>query len=123
MPTADRRPSGQPRQGPLLRPYALTRGRVHDHDELELEALVATTSLALTATHLYLEQRTITQLCRDLLSVAEISAKMRLPLQVARVLVGDLADQGLLQIYRPGHPDQRPDLALLERVLDGLRRI
>jgi hypothetical protein len=62
-------------------------------------------------------------LCRDVLSVAEVSARLDLPLGVARVLVADMADEGLVIVHRPTIPGDRPDLALLERVLYGLRTI
>jgi hypothetical protein len=42
------------------------------------------------------------------------------------VLVGDMAEQGLLNSYKPQHAktgEQRPDLKLLERVLDGLQAL
>jgi Protein of unknown function (DUF742) len=39
------------------------------------------------------------------------------------VLVGDMADGGLVMVHRPKEAGDRPDLALLERVLDGLRAI
>jgi Protein of unknown function (DUF742) len=42
---------------------------------------------------------------------------------MVRVLVGDLVADGHVHPYRPGTPDARPDLALLERVLEGLRSI
>jgi hypothetical protein len=38
---------------------------------------------------------------------------------MVRVLVAD----GHVHPYRPGTPDARPDLALLERILEGLRSI
>jgi uncharacterized protein DUF742 len=37
------------------------------------------------------------------------------------VLVDDMADEHLVIVYRPAHAGDRPDLALLERVLHGLR--
>jgi hypothetical protein len=46
-----------------------------------------------------------------------------LPLAVTRVLVGGLADNGLVLVHRPTQADDRPDLGLLERVLYGLRSI
>jgi hypothetical protein len=46
-----------------------------------------------------------------------------LPLGVIRVLVGDMADEGLVVVHRPAQTGDRPDLALLERVLYGLRSI
>jgi hypothetical protein len=46
-----------------------------------------------------------------------------LPLGVTRVLVGDMADEGWCRSNRPAQTGDRPDLALLERVLYGLRSI
>jgi hypothetical protein len=108
----------------VVRPYAITGGRTReDQDELEVEALVTTTSFGVTSPGLSFEWRTIALLCRDVLSVAEISAKLQLPLGVVRLLVADMADQGLLELHRPAQFGDRPDLALLERVLYGLRHI
>jgi len=92
--------------------------------ELELETLVSTTSLGeQSVASLSLERRSIALLCRDVISVAEVSARLDIPLGVARVLVGDMADEGLVIVHRPASPSDRPDLALLERVLYGLRTI
>jgi len=55
--------------------------------------------------------------------VAEISAHLGIPVGVVRVLIGDMVADGLVHLYRPGAPGDRPDLALLERVLLGLRAI
>jgi hypothetical protein len=55
--------------------------------------------------------------------VAEIAAHMKLPLGVVRVLVADMADQGMVEVHRPGQLGTVPDVSLLERVLDGLRRV
>ncbi len=109
----------------LVRPYTVTRGRTRTHRaELEIEALVATTPGSRPGVTLNPEQQTIAHLCSGRFqSVAEISALLRLPLGVVRVLVGDLADQGLVELYQPAPPTGHPDLALLERVLDGLRKL
>jgi hypothetical protein len=115
----------RPPAGPFVRPYAVTGGRTRSaQGELELESLVLTTSLGEAAGgRLTTERRAIARLCRDVVSVAEVSARLDVPLGVARVLVGDMADEGLVTVYRPSGQDGRPDLALLERVLDGLRAI
>src|SRR6266702_1165086 len=91
--------------------------------ELEIESLVSTTLLGELAGRQTLERRSIALLCRQPQSVAELSALLSLPLGVVRVLVGDLADEGLVQVHGPAGPGQGPSRALLERVLDGLRRI
>ncbi len=122
-----RHDSGRGRDpGRVVRPYAITRGRirrVHGELELELEALVTTTSRGISATRLPNEQRSIVLLCRDLLSIAEVAARLRLPVEVIRTLVEDMADDGLVELHRPSHHDDRPDLALLERVLYGLQHL
>jgi hypothetical protein len=107
-----------------VRPYAMTGGRTRPaHTDLEIEALVSTTSLGERAQNLSVEQRAIAALCRDILSIAEISARLDLPLGVTRVLVGDMADEDMVLIHRPAQTGDRPDLALLSRVLDSLRSI
>jgi hypothetical protein len=69
------------------------------------------------------EYRAIMDLCRSWRSVAEISALLRLPLGVARVLIADMAYEGLLRLHQSRPMDEQPDLRLLERVLSGLRKI
>jgi hypothetical protein len=104
-----------------VRPYAMTGGRTRPtHSDLEIEALVSTTSVGQRTPKLTVEQRAIAALCHDILSIAEVSAQLHLPLGVIRVLVGDMADEHLVIVYRPAHAGDRPDLALLERVLYGL---
>jgi len=107
-----------------VRPYAMTGGRTRpSHEDLEIEALVATTSSGQRTPKLSVEQRAIAALCHDLLSIAEISARLHLPLGVIRVLVGDMAEERLVVVYRPAQAGDRLDLTLLERVLYGLRTI
>jgi hypothetical protein len=57
--------------------------------------------------------------CRRRQSVAEVSALLSLPLGVVRVLVGDMADEGLVRVHGPAGDGRGPDPALLQRVLDG----
>ena len=121
MTSLDEQPASDPRR---VRPYAMTGGRTRPtHDDLEIETLVFTTSTGEQTPKLTVEQRAIAALCHDLLSIAEVSAQLRLPLGVIRVLVGDMADEHLVIVYRPAHAGDRPDRALLERVLYGLRTI
>ena len=110
------------------RPYAVTGGRTRPaHDDLELETLVQTvTGTDEQLAGLGREQRSIAALCREFVSVAEISARLDLLLGVTRVLVGDLALQGVVRLHRPratvADADRSP-VELLERVLHGLKNI
>jgi len=122
MTTPDDQPAIPSRR--RVRPYAMTGGRTRPtHDDLEIEALVSTTSVGEQTPKLTVEQRAIAALCHDLLSIAEMSARLHLPLGVTRVLVGDMADLSLVMVYRPAQAGDRPARALLERVLYGLRTI
>lgn len=73
--------------------------------------------------HVLPEVRAILELCRTVRSVAEVSALLGMPLGATRVLLSDLADQGRVRVYGTGDGASRPDRALLERVLSGLRTI
>ncbi|MBD0736407.1 DUF742 domain-containing protein [Streptomyces sp. NPDC088197] len=130
MPSLPQR--GADRRTARVRPYALTGGRTRFGHVLMVETFVATVDgpgeqLALTrgdwAERVMPELRAIVELCRRMRSVAEISALLRMPLGVVRVLISDLADQGRIRVYGTGHGPGSPDRALLERVLSGLRRL
>ncbi|MEG3630508.1 DUF742 domain-containing protein [Streptomyces poriticola] len=126
---ADRKPA-------RVRPYSLTGGRTRFGHVLLVETFVAATA-ALDApeerreltsappARVMPEMRAIVELCRRMRTVAEIAALLRMPLGVVRVLLSDLADQGKIRVYGTGtgHGTGRPDRALLERVLSGLRRL
>ena len=108
----------------LVRPYTVTGGRTQPRYKLALEALVSATvyeprDLSVLAP----ERQAILQFCLDWRSVAEISAVLRMPLGVARILVADMSADGLVRIHQRDDSEGRPDLNLLERVLSGLRKI
>ena len=120
MTSAADQPGPDPRR---VRPYAMTGGRTRPtHDDLEIETLVST-SVREQTPKLTVEQRAIAALCHDILSIAEVYARLHLPLGVIRVLVGDMADEHLVMVHRPAQAGDHPNLALLERVLDGLHSI
>ncbi|MET7798582.1 DUF742 domain-containing protein [Streptomyces decoyicus] len=121
----DRKPS-------RVRPYSLTGGRTRFGHVLLVETFVAALEAPeerreLTSggwgDRVMPEMRAIVELCRRMRSVAEISALLKMPLGVVRVLLSDLADQGKIRVYGSGHGSGRPDRALLERVLSGLHRL
>jgi hypothetical protein len=117
--------------GALVRPYAVTRGRTRPRLDIALEALVETTVRGRSAGNTNggqgREHQYIAALCDGRLqSLAEIAARMQLPLGVARVLIADMAADGLVAVYEPTSLDDTNDAVgteLLERVLSGLRRL
>jgi Protein of unknown function (DUF742) len=108
----------------LVRPYAVTGGRTKPSYQLQIEAMVSASHYeARDLSVLSPECQSILGYCRDWRSVAEISAVLRMPLGVARVLIGDMAMEGLVRVHQADHAHGRPDLNLLERVLSGLRKL
>ena len=108
----------------MARPYSWTDGRTQPSVELAVEARVVTTAAG-TALPPRLTSAlwTVTRLCRQPTSVAELAAHLSVPLGVARVLVADLLAEGLVSVQatlaRDADDAQRRDL--IERVLSGLR--
>jgi hypothetical protein len=133
----DRVPAGDGRHPPLdddglpeddgdflVRPYTVTGGRTEPRYQLEIEAMVVAAHYeARDLSLLSPECQAILEFCRDWQSVAEISAVLRMPLGVARILIADMAAEGLVRIHQLNHAEGRPHVKLLERVLSGLRKL
>jgi hypothetical protein len=108
----------------LARPYSWTDGRTEPGVDLAVEARVVTTAVGRDLPpRLTSALWTVTRLCMEPRSVAELAAHLAVPLGVARVLVADLLAEGLVSVEATLAPDaddaQRSDL--IERVLSGLR--
>ncbi|WP_410007729.1 DUF742 domain-containing protein [Planotetraspora sp. A-T 1434] len=117
---------GQPYQrdpASPVRPYAVTGGRTAPRMQLALEALVSSATANSDLTNRPPEWRAISALCRQVRSVAEVSALLRIPLGVVRILIADMTTEGYLHVHQPQLDAGRPDVNLLERVLSGLRRL
>jgi Protein of unknown function (DUF742) len=110
----------------MVRPYAWTGGRTETAYDLPIEALISTNRATLQRIggRMTSDHRAVTELCLMTRSVAEIAALMSLPLGVARIVLGDMASAGMVVVHRAdtsaGHT---PDLAMMERVLIGLRNL
>lgn len=114
-----------PSAAPKLRPFVLTSGRViADDPEIGLETQVTTEARGgrLPTARLSPELRAIVTLCHQPISVAEISARLRLHLGVVKILVGDLRATGYIDVHTRdvGFPNT-PELIL--RVIRGLSAI
>jgi hypothetical protein len=105
----------------FVRPYVFTRGRTRSSFELSIETLVSAVPQSAPA-GLTGEHQVVLDLCREPRSVAELAARAGVPLGVARVLVGDLAAAGAVSVHRSAG-EAGPDLALMRRVLSGLRQL
>jgi hypothetical protein len=123
----DRPRSSAPRAEPnLVRPYTLTAGRTSASVALPLEAPIEANESAKNHRWLPNDVRgDIVKLCATRPSVAELAARLNVPLGVARVLVGDLVRSGDLRVLATlddsSSVEERREL--IGRTLRGLRTL
>lgn len=109
---------------PVVRPYALVRGRTKPAGE-RLDVISMAYSLRVSVpdpTELEPEHLALLQRCAVPMSVAELASGLDLPLGVVRVLLADLRERELVRIDRPAQ-ERVTDIRLLREVADGLRRL
>jgi hypothetical protein len=115
--------------GPVVRPYAMTRGRTATAGQHRLDVIALVLAApgvgdleseqSLSPEHIH-----IVETCRTTpQSVAELSAGLKLPIGVVRVLIGDLLEAELVQVTRPVPPAELPDTSILRDVINGLRAL
>jgi Protein of unknown function (DUF742) len=117
---AQQRPGSQS-NGRVVPIFAMTGGRTRSADrDLPIESLVTATDRS--AVGLEPEYRSIVGMATRPVSLVEIGATLGVPVGVARVLVGDLADSGHLVLHAPPPTfDGNPTPEILTRILEGLR--
>lgn len=117
--------------GPVVRPYAMTRGRTSHATEAKLDLIALVVSeqdsgeaAAVDDHTLSPEHLDIVERCQQqATSVAELAADLDLPIGVVRVLVGDLLVGAHVYIHKPVPPAELPDESILRDVIDGLRAL
>lgn len=109
--------------GPLVRPYAVTGGRTRsDRYDLDLITLVVAIDPDAHAGLVEPEHAQVLRVCAYPSSVAEVAARLDLPLGVAKVLISDLIDRNYI-IFRSSWQPVTPDLDMMQRVLNGIRNL
>ncbi|WP_242902881.1 DUF742 domain-containing protein [Actinomadura terrae] len=111
--------------GPMVRPYVMTSGRIEPtRGRFDLITLVVAEgpepegAIGLGPEHL-----AIIRLCQSVLSVAEITGRLDLPVATVRVLLGDLFDKGFVSLQEPEPEADMHDIRLYKAVIDGLRAL
>ncbi|MEV8510262.1 DUF742 domain-containing protein [Actinoplanes sp. NPDC051475] len=107
--------------GQLVPLYVLVNGRTTPRNAA-LDLATQVVALPADTTALEPEYREILRQCEDWMSIAEISAYLRRPLTVVKVLVDILLEQRYVTL---GSAAQRTvyDRALLESLLGGLQQL
>ena len=111
--------------GPVVRPYAVTQGRVAPSGgDLDLLAFVVATVPDLPpSSHLQPEHHAIIAACWEPVPVVELASELDLSVGVVRVLLGDLRSAGLISLYEPPAASQPHDVDVLKAVVNGLRAL
>jgi hypothetical protein len=105
--------------GVFVRPFIVTRGRTRPlHDGLRIETLVQARPAALSAP-LQFEQRQIVELAQRPVSLAEVAARLGVPIGVARVLIADLYTGKYISLHEP---TELP-VHVIERIRDLVRAL
>jgi hypothetical protein len=106
--------------------YIVTGGRSRaDENSLDLVTLIV--SECDSAPGMQSEYQRIIKMCVQPMAVAEISAALRLPVSVVKILLCDLLDAGQVTARNPvaaaAATSQLPDPKTLKQVLVGLRKL
>ena len=111
-------------EGAAVRSYAITSGRSRGAVHLEFESMLrATPAGADVAGSLSFERGAIARLCtHEVLSVAELSARLRQPIGVIRVVASDLIVEGVLEAFLPSLGITE-DIDLISRLIEGVRAL
>jgi uncharacterized protein DUF742 len=112
--------------GPVVRPYAMTRGRTAPASGsfvglIDVVAAVAGAQLPADA-RLNREHRRVLSRCRQPITVVDLASDIDLPVGVVRVLLSDLSQYGALRVVAtPRGPVTNE--RLLRDVLDALQAL
>lgn len=112
--------------GPVVRPYAMTRGRTGPAAGTALgmiDVVAAAVDVHPPAgLRMSPEHRRILALCREPMTVVDVASDIDLPVGVVRVLLSDLSQHGMIRILAtPRGPVTNE--RLLRDVLDGLHAL
>lgn len=111
--------------GPIVRLYALTRGRARPVREVfDLLAQIATRGRPGPEAGFGPEHTAVLDLCEPApCSVADLASDCGLPLGVVRVILSDLLEAGFVRVSGPILPADLPDERILREVINGLRAL
>jgi hypothetical protein len=112
--------------GPVVRPYAVTKGRTAPSDDLHfdlIDVVVATGEQPDDGFRPGPEHWRLLRMCSRPVTVVDIAGDIDLPLGVVRVLLSDLSSRGMIKVTPMAASGHVTDPRLLRNVLDGLRAL
>ncbi|OAA23279.1 Protein of unknown function (DUF742) [Frankia sp. EI5c] len=106
--------------------YTVTGGRSRAGDAASFDIVTLVTSRADATPGMQSEYVRILRVCRAPTAVVELSADLKLPVSIVKILLADLLERGLISASHPSTPTdplQLPDPAFLKQVLVGLQKL
>jgi hypothetical protein len=110
-------------EGNPERLYVITRGRSGLTERTTFDLVTLIVSRSEPSPTSQPEHAAILRICGAPLSVAEITAYLRLPMSVVTVLLADLLAEGRIEARACVPQAILPDRALLEAVMHGLQKL
>jgi hypothetical protein len=107
--------------GRLIRPYTVSNGRTEPTLRMELLSMVIATGRRPPG-HLGPEHAQALGLCGTVTTVAEVAARLRLPAVIAKILLSDLVDWGVVDTRSPDPIADSSNPQVLETILNALQR-
>jgi len=111
--------------GPVVRPYAVTKGRTLPSGKESFALIDVVCANGERPPQNFRpgpEHRRILSLCRRPIPIVDLIVEIDLPIGVVRVLLGDLASEGMLRVISAQH-EPATEQRLLRMVLDGLESL
>lgn len=103
--------------------YVITGGRTGRRTDLDLDLVTLIVSRSEPRPGMTPEHAAILRMCHYPLSVAEISAYLKLPLSAVQVLLSDLLADHRIESRSPVPAASLPDTELLLAVMNGLSKL
>ncbi len=106
----------------VVRSFMVTNGRVRaEVEELAIETLVAVTPHGQQrASTLQFERRRIVDDLHEPIAIAEIAARLELPLRAVLILVSEMVDDGFLTVSSVVHNADRSLLFQIRQAIEAL---
>jgi Protein of unknown function (DUF742) len=106
--------------GRLVRPFTVSNGRTRPSIPMDLLSMVLATGRVPTE-QLEPEHVRALRLCTAPTTVAEVSAHLRLPVAITKVVLSDLIDYGAVGVRAPDPIADLTSRSVLEKLLNGLQ--
>lgn len=103
------------------RPYVVTGGNTRPQGSVAIETLVETVEAE--AAGLRFEKGRVVELASSPLSVAELSAHLKMPIGTTMVLVGELIGAGQLRSHQTLSGSDLTDLNIMTRIINRVREL